>query len=81
MRTVQSLASDHFHLLGERSVPDPPLSPGGKLTNWNTRLEVLGWVVDTEALTEMFPPHTRFKLHALLAEWPSSRMPASSELV
>ena len=78
---VQSLASDHFRLLGERGVSDPPLLSAGKITNFDTRLEVLGWVMDTEALTVTLPPHKRINLHELLAEWPSSRMSASAKQV
>ena len=33
MRAVQSLASDHFRLLGARGVSDPPLSSTSKITN------------------------------------------------
>ena len=62
MRAVQSLASDHLRLLGVRGASDPPLLSASKITNWDTRLEVLGWLVDTEALTVTAPPHKRLKL-------------------
>ena len=81
MRAVQSLASDHFRLLGVRGASDPPLLSASIITNWDTRLEVLGWLVDTEALTVTAPPHKRLKLRLLLAEWPSTRTYASAKQV
>ena len=57
LRAVQSLTSDHFRLLGEREVSDPPLLSASKITDWDTRLEVLGWIIDTEALTVTLPSH------------------------
>ena len=38
MRAVQSLASDHFRMLGVRGASDPPLLSASKITNWDTRL-------------------------------------------
>ena len=81
LRAVQSLASDHFRLLGERGVSDPPLRSVRKITDWDTQLEVLGWIIDTEALTVTLPSHKRLKLQKLLAEWPSSRTSASARQV
>ena len=81
LRAVQSLASDHFRLLGERGVSDPPLLSARKTTNWDTQLEVLGWIIDTEALTVTLPSHKRLKLHTILAEWPPSRASASAKQV
>ena len=46
LRAVQSLASDYFHLLGERGVSDPPLLSARKITDWDTQLEVLGWIIE-----------------------------------
>ena len=81
MRAGQSLASDHFRVLGVRGASDPPLLSASKITNWNTRLEVLGWWVDAEALTVTAPPHNRLKLRLLLAEWPPTRTYASAKQV
>ena len=81
MRAVQSLASDHFRLLGERGASDPPLLSAGKNTNWDTCLEVLGWIVDTESLTVTLPSPKRLKLRVLLSEWPPSRVSASAKQV
>ena len=81
MRAVQPLASDQFRLLGVRGASDPPLLSASKITNWNTRLEVLGWLVDTEALTVTSPPHKRLKLRFRLAEWPPTRTYASAKQV
>ena len=42
---------------------------------------MLGWLVDTEALTLTSPPHKRLKLRLLLAEWPPTRTYASAKHV
>ena len=81
MRAVQSLASDHFRLLGERGASDPPLLSAGKIMNWDTCLEVLGWIVNTESLTVTVPTPKRLKLRVLLSEWPPSRASASAKQV
>ena len=81
MRAVQSLASDHFRLPGERGASDPPLLSAGKITNWDTCLEVLGWIVDTESLKVTLPPPTRLKLRVLFSEWPPYRASASAKQV
>ena len=81
MRAVQSLASDHFRLLGERGASDPPLLSAGKIMNWDTCLEVLGWIVNTESLTVTVPTPKRLELRVLLSEWPPSRASASAKQV
>ena len=81
VRAVQSLTSDHFRLLGVRGASDPPLLSASKITNWDTRLEVLGWLGDTEALTVTSPPYMRLKLRLLLLEWPPTRTYASAKQV
>ena len=48
---MQSIASDHFRLLGSRGPNDPPLMSPKTITNLETRLEVLGWIPDIEKLT------------------------------
>ena len=60
---------------------DPPRLSTSKITNWDTRLEVLGWIIDTEALTVTLPSRKRLKLRSLLAEWPPSRASASARQV
>ena len=81
MRAVQLLASDHFRFLGVRGASDPPLLSASRVTNWDARLEMLGWLVDTEALAVTSPPHKRLKLRLLLAEWPPDRTYASAKQV
>ena len=81
MRAVQSLASDHFRLLDVLGASDSPLLSASKITNWDTRLEVLGWLVDTEVLTVTTPPHKRLKLLLLLAQWPPNRTYVSANQV
>lgn len=41
-RAIESLASDHFRLLGPRGPNDPPLLEYHKILGWITCLEVLG---------------------------------------
>ena len=81
LRAVQSLASDHFCLLGERGLSDTPLLSAREITDWDTQLEVLGWIIETEALTVTLPSHKRLKPQNLLAECPSSRTSASAKQV
>ena len=68
-------------MLDVRGASDPPLLSARKITNWDTRLEVLGWLVDTEALTVTSPSHKCLKLRLLLAEWPPTRTYASAKQV
>ena len=70
---MQSLASDHFCLFGVRGAPDPPLLSTSEISSWDTHLDVLGWLVDAEALTVTSPPHKRLNLRLILAEWPPAR--------
>lgn len=80
LRAVQSLASDHFRLLGSRGTQDPLLSPS-KITHFETRLEVLGWVLDTQQLTITMTTHKQEKLARLLHVWPTSRKVATARQV
>ena len=56
LRAVQSLASDHFRLLGERGVFDPPLLSAKTITDWDTQLEVLGWIMIQRLLRLRYRP-------------------------
>ena len=47
----------------------------------DTRLEVLGWIIDTEALTVTLPSRKRLQLRSLLAEWSPSPASASARQV
>ena len=82
-RAVQSLASDHFRLLGIRGPNDPPLlsKEKKKNTNFTTRLEVLGWILDTQQLTVTMPPQKQQKLGRVLREWPAPRTSATARQV
>lgn len=51
------------------------------LTGGATPPEVLGWIIDTEALTITLPSRKRNKLRGLLAEWPPSRASAPAKQV
>lgn len=65
---MQSLASDHFGLLGERGASDLPLLSARKIT-------------DTEALTVTPSPHTRGTLREFIAVWPLSQASGSVKQV
>lgn len=80
-RAVQSLASDHFRLLGVRGPKDPPLLSREKITNLSTRLEVLGWVLDTQRLTVTMPAQKQQKLARILKEWQVTRTHATTRQV
>ena len=60
---------------------DLPLISDLQITNWDTRLEVLGWIIDTETLTMTLPPHERGKLFERLAAWSASRASVSAKQV
>ena len=81
MRAVHSLARDHFRLLGSRGTKDPPLLSASKITHFETRLEVLGWVIDTQQLMITMTQRKQAELAVLLAEWPPSRTVATARQV
>ena len=81
MQAEQSLSSDHFYLLSVRGVSDRALLSASEITIWDTRLEKLGWLVNTQTLAVTAPPHKRLKLRLLLAEWPPTRTYASAKQV
>ena len=72
-----SLASDHFRLFGNRRETDPPLLAARKVTSWDTKLEVLGWEIDTVGMTITLPPAKLVQLRDLLRQWPNDRVSAS----
>ena len=81
VRASQSMGSDHGRLLGERQAGDPPLLAPEKVSSWHTRLEVLGWELDTVAMTISLPQGKFGQLRELLAGWPRERRSApESEL-
>ena len=77
MRASQSMGSDHGRLLGERRVGEPPLLAPEKVSWWHTRLEALGWTIDTIAMTISVPPAKLVQVRELLARWPADRRTAS----
>ena len=68
-----SLASDHFHLFGDRAPTDPPLLSKHTNSLWDTQLEVLGWEIDTVAMTTSFTKAKVAKLREVLLKWARSR--------
>ena len=81
LRAVQPLESDHFRLLGVRGASNSPLLSASKITSWDTCFEVLGSLVDTEALMVTSAPHNRLKLRLFSEEWPSTRSCALAKQV
>lgn len=73
----QSYASDCYRALGSRASGEPPLLSRDKITSWDTRMEMLGWVIDTQAMTISVPQDKIAKLRGLLQEWPVDRKTAS----
>ena len=76
LMTSASLVSEHFRLFDERSARDPPLLSAQKVSSWDTRLEVLGWEIDTLAMT-ITAVREVDKICDLLREWPADRFFAS----
>ena len=75
MQASQSLGSGRGRLLGERRAGDPPLLAPEKVSSWRTRLQVLGWTIDTVAIS--LSPAKFVQLRELLARWPVDRRIAS----
>ena len=82
-RASESCASDHFRLLGERGPDDPPpLVPTQTFVVWATKLVVLGWEIDTVAMTIAAPAEKLADMHEmLLLQWPPERVSASEKEV
>ena len=78
-RASASLASDHYRLFGQRSSRDPTLLSPRKISQWDTVLCVLGWDIDTVAMTISVPVVKLERLRETLSEWPSDRVFASEE--
>ena len=74
---VQSIASDHFRLLGSGGPNDPPLLSKKNFTNFETRLEALGWILGTEKLTVSRTLRNLEKLQRLPGECPVPRQTAT----
>ena len=73
LRASQSFASDSFRQFGSRSGGEPPLFARAKITSWDTRMEMLGWVIDTIAMTISVPQEKVAQLRVLLAQWLADR--------
>ena len=80
-RAVKSLASEHFRLLGTRGPNDPALLSKENITDFSTRLEVLGWILDTQQLTVTMPTQNQQKLARVLGNWPVTRTSATARQV
>ena len=76
-----SLASDHFRLFGERTSRDPPLLSAREASSWDTLLEVLGWEIDTAAMTISLPSAKFAKIREFLREWPAEGLFSSEKEV
>lgn len=50
-----------------------PLLSSGKVSSWDTKLIVLGWEIDTVAMTTSLPADKPEQLNHFLAEWPERR--------
>ncbi|CAN0043129.1 unnamed protein product, partial [Choristocarpus tenellus] len=70
---TNSLVSDHIRLLGKREIDEPPILSAKKLTGWHTTQVVVGWKIDTEAMTIALPEGKLVKLKGWLEEWPESK--------
>ena len=68
-----SLASDHFRSFGYRAPTAPPLLSKHNFCHWDTQLAVLGWEIDSVAMTISLTKAKVAKLRRLLLKWPRSR--------
>ena len=78
-RTSVSLASDHYRLFGVRSLRDLTLLAPHKISLWDTWLCVLGWDIDTVAMTISVPLEKLERFRDTLHEWSPDRVVASEE--
>ena len=73
LRATRSFVSDSFRLFGNRNAGEPPLFAREKTTSWDTRMEMLGWSIDTVAMTISVPQDKVVQLRLLLDMWPGTR--------
>ena len=78
-RASASLASDQYRLFRVRSSRDPTLLAPHKISLWDTQLCVLGWDIDTVAMTISVPLEKLERLRDTLNEWSPDRVVASEE--
>ena len=77
LRATRSFAYDSFRLFGCRNTVEPPLFAREKTTSWDTRMEMLGWTIDTGSMTISVTQEKVAQLRALSAEWPTDRRVAT----
>lgn len=73
----KSLASIHHLLLGERGEGQEPVLSHKKTTDWAPQMEVLGYAVDTEAMTIGLPVAKVQGIREVLVRWPPTRKSAT----
>ena len=78
---MQSTVSDHLRLLRRRGPNDPPLLSTKYITNFETRLEVLGWILETKKLTVSMTLCKLEMVQFLLGEWSVSHQTATFRYV
>ena len=77
----QSLASDYVRAFGHEAGETPILAPK-KSSDWDTKLEFLGFTIDSHALTISVPEKKAQALKtALENEWPKDRRQATAQEV
>lgn len=70
IRATQSLASDHFRLLGARSPNDPHLLSVKRMSDWDTQLLLIGIRVDySPCKVKPYPFHTAKKSECFGGYW------------
>lgn len=78
LRATRSFVLDSFRWFGNRNAGEPPLFAPEKKTSWDTRMLMLGWLIDTMAMTISVPQEEKFvQLQDMLDQWPASRRTAT----
>ena len=77
LRATRSFASDGFCLFGCRNTGESPLFAREKTTSWDTRMEMLGWTIDTVSMTTSVTQAKMAQLRDLVGEWPTDRRVAT----
>ena len=75
---TQALASTHHVMLGERAESEEQVVAKKKMTDWDDRQVVLGWVVDTKEGTLSLQEERVAELRRRLEEWPRTPKTATA---
>jgi len=77
LRATRSFLSDSFRLFGTRTDGEPALFDPEKTTSGDSSMVMLGWLIDTVAMTISVPPEKAVHVCEMLSQWPAGRRTAT----